>query len=566
MSACQPAYVWRAEPLVRSNAEGRYDLSVAPPAQGTKVRRLYIAAPGIVMALAAASPVVFVARLEIPTASLIPGATLRGRVRDSSGKVLAGVRVVARDAMLERGSGGGRTDGSFFCAASTEEQGWFALPGALPAATRLVFRKPGYLRTVLEPVALGSDTSVVMVPSGFAQGRVVDREGRPIGGAAVELLHEVDDGLASGDHRTAIDGTFRLPLELPGRWRVSASHPARHPGPAFSAIHERPADHLEIVMGDLQSENLQLPLLVVDRRTGQPVAACRVVGFATDDLPDDEIERELQWRSYADDGRVDPGGEAKLRWPREAEARVPWLRVVAPGHAPATLLDVAWSEGVGGAAFAPVRVELEPEAAVEGRVVDAASGQPIAGVVVFAQPELTGSQRSWYLRSSPPADAATTRADGVFRVGSLGAGKWQLLTRCEGRPAAPMQSFELADGERRGGFVLAMPARPTTATLTGRLQGDWFPEGAAVELQTLDLRDDWQDWEYRFGERVEIGRDGSFRFDAVPIGLFSLRLWVPQPGRYQQGTLLSVDAFFEDKMESQNCDPCPDGPWPPKKK
>lgn len=26
------------------------------------------------------------------------------------------------------------------------------------------------------------------------------------------------------------------------------------------------------------------------------------------------------------------------------------------------------------------------------------------------------------------------------------------------------------------------------------------------------------------------------------------------------------DGVFEDKKESQNCDPCPDGPWPPKKK
>jgi hypothetical protein len=94
-------------------------------------------------------------------------------------------------------------------------------------------------------------------------------------------------------------------------------------------------------------------------------------------------------------------------------------------------------------------------ASVEGRVVDAGTGRPLAGVVVQARP--SGSGRT--------SSAVFTTADGRFRLGSLTAGNWQIVASRpdyfdggygKERERGLVTSFSLANGQHASDLLIRM--------------------------------------------------------------------------------------------------------------
>ncbi|WP_234387401.1 carboxypeptidase regulatory-like domain-containing protein, partial [Paracidovorax avenae] len=134
-------------------------------------------------------------------------------------------------------------------------------------------------------------------------------------------------------------------------------------------------------------------------------------------------------------------------------------------------------------------------AALAGRVVDAASGQPLAGATV----EISGAA----------AQAATSGAQGAFRFSGLAAGRYELRVTLAGY-AALVRPAELATGQPLDLGLLALAGTSTTGTIRGQvLDASGTPVGDA--LVALDG-----------GAGARTDSQGRYRIDGVAPGTVGL--------------------------------------------
>ncbi|MGO9924518.1 MAG: sigma-70 family RNA polymerase sigma factor [Isosphaeraceae bacterium] len=114
------------------------------------------------------------------TIRLEPGHRIKGRVADEKGRTLEGVRVYFAQANHGFPDGG---------RATTDDRGLFAFD-SLPADSPFAFAKEGYSGIADRHLRLDTDdiVSVVMVPAGVIEGRVLDaRTGKPIRAFNVQI-------------------------------------------------------------------------------------------------------------------------------------------------------------------------------------------------------------------------------------------------------------------------------------------------------------------------------------------------------------------------------------------
>lgn len=203
------------------------------------------------------------------------------------------------------------------------------------------------------------------------------------------------------------------------------------------------------------------------------------------------------------------------------------LRVEAEGHLPAT---VPWRSGA-----AALEVRLERAYTLEGRVLDAVTGEPLA----LAQVRATGASSA---STGPAAGMGRVAADGSFRLAGLAGGAYEVRASAlhptelgpvlERARAAPPPDVVVEDvrvvaagsrgvvlrvwaGYRLAGRVLDDAGRPVTARLVLALQG-----------RTADGRPD-----PRATARVTRPEGGdTFRVDGLPAGTFDLRVEVRDGG------------------------------------
>jgi hypothetical protein len=461
---------------------------------------------------------------------LLPeGTRLFGRVRDADGKAIADAAVTMRD-LLDNHRALGGTSTQVFCRATTNASGIFELPCALANGVTVEVTAKGFLRQTLHAVGVGTPLEVALAPGGRIAGRVVDGKGTPVEGAWVAATYERVGPVTRV--RAGADGSFELPQEYAGRYRVGAYRP-RPPGPvakagandrADSALFAEPVATIELTLApppELAEGTLRVQAVDAD---GKPVAGIRALGiwqqYAMQNAAylDYMAMHGLQGVAPAD------GNETTVRGPTEHEQKTGAIRVVAAGYAPATERDVEWPEADKLADSKPIVVKLVREATLAGKVVDEKSGEPIAGARVWVLRKQEPSQ-GMFGGADVPADAVTTGVDGAFCVDQLGEGEWTVRFRHKERPTPPSVDVALKAEEHKVGFDLKLAAG---ATVAGKVTGLPIPPGSKVSLHPVAAP---RLTSYVFyssssgGQtdlRVPLATDGTFSFSGIALSNFYL--------------------------------------------
>jgi hypothetical protein len=407
---------------------------------------------------------------------LFPGASISGVVRDDAGRPVAGAEV--------------RAEGDESWTAPPPERsdarGEFHLDGVVPGEYTVVAREggraPGIAAAVVE--ADGEATvSLTVSDGGYAVGRVVDSESRPIAGRVrVEgwngrsLPTFASDTLAAG--AAGGNGSFALgPLPL-GSLAVAASAPrfATRRVDADVAARGRTVDLGDIVL----DAGLAIRGRVHDRE-GNGIAGAEVSAARHGSGTPSEGEAV----SEADGGFVVGG--------LEAGSHDVWAR--APGY--------ALGEATAASGGDPVDVVLEPGGEIAGRVVDA-DGSPVEDAQLSAEDE-----------SRPPgpgrfASGRSDEGDGRFLLRDVAAGKYALQVRAGSRGEAALADVRVAAGRATNVGTIAL-ARG------GRLQGTVVDsEGSGIAGATVVAQRD----AHRRGNPFQTQTDstGAFELRGLPAG------------------------------------------------
>lgn len=568
------------QPPVTTDADGRFEFT-AWREPGTRERnfQVLIAAKGRASVARSVpwkyepkrdqrAPSIRAAETDLGQIVLAEGVRLFGRVRAASGEPLAGARVVARDLLDGSRTLPGAGGHGFRCVAISDGRGIFELPTTLAQGVSIDVALDGHYRRTIEPVAVGTPLEIELRKSGSIRGRLLDETGSGVGGATVSASYERRGPTTRTE--TEPDGSFTLPLEYDARYRLNATH--------TRPVGEAPADgkpqqkvtvrgRSGILQGPLA--NLELSLKAPDAEQKKDATSERMRVRAVDAASGDalgEFRVAAVWEDYANQNanyleyrmqhamprelqRAEDGA-LEITGPGEHNARTGIVRVLAPGYAPATVRDVEWKDVDAGKEREALVVQLHPEAGVTGRVVDETSGEGIAGVKVWARPQLDPNQGSYgdpYGGKAPP-DAVETAADGSFAIGQLGEGAWHLRCEHEKRPPMPPESVELKAAERRGDVVLKLPLG---AEVAGRVVGMPIPEGTKVflhELPRTTFGNSGSYTSYRGGipipnTAIALDQDGAFSFTGVKLENYLLVLVLPSRPRCGDPLCIPLEPF-----------------------
>ncbi len=417
------------------------------------------------------------------------GGEIRGRVL-VDGKPAAGVEVAVLpfEDGFEAARREARREGlpQPLAAATTRPDGSFAatLAAAPGASVRLAFSGGGTAPRVLEALydAAGDDAGEVRLPKAAAlAGRVVDERGGPVVGATVTLWpgserRPQDASPGQGVPQTATakaDGTFRFEAA------AADSNRLRVEAPAFATLERQPvragalARPLTLALGQV----LRGSVTLADKRTPAKGALVRFEGRT----------QTTRWVETRADGSFLLDGA-----PREPGSLV--ADAGERGRATAVLAAGA-SE--------PVAIALAPTATLAGRVVDADSGKPLAGIRLVARGESAVFQ-------------ARSAADGRYSFRGLGPRRYRLSAE-DDRFVPWAKSVSVAAGQAETQDVPLARA----ATLAGRVVNeDGVPvEGARVRLSREGenvFRAFMRSMEEE--QAVRTSRDGSFRATRLAAG------------------------------------------------
>ena len=335
---------------------------------------------------------------------LAPGLALSGTVRSEDGGTLV-AEITARPA-----EGYGFEVPAFAAPRwRSAPNGEFEIAGLRPGRYAIEVSAEGHVPLALEDVPIKDDESnrldVELEVAAFVTGRVVDSEGAPA--VDVEVLALGDEGIVA---RTGADGAFRL-----GPFSVGQS------AEILARSAETDATRRRYVHAPYEGLLLEFPRhvlmgQVVDAGTGAPVQRYRVVVLGS---------HSSQWehRIDAEDGA--------FRVPLDAQAHDAVIH--AEGYSPSVLdmerCDAECRLGV---------IQLQ-QLSIAGRVVDARSGQPIAGATFdLFRWRGPADRRSYYFRQL--SEDVSTDMDGAFELGRL--------------PSIPMSFVVAAPGYHRKEIAL----------------------------------------------------------------------------------------------------------------
>jgi hypothetical protein len=238
----------------------------------------------------------------------------------------------------------------------------------------------------------------------------------------------------------------------------------------------------------------------------QPLGA--ITGVATiDGKPAAGAEILAASRDHAARAAADAAGRFTLRVPAGAYRLAAALGARAAAAGPLVV-------GAGAAAEAPL--PLAPAASVEGTVVEAATGRPVAGAELVVALHETGE----------PVARATSDAAGRFRIDGLSPGGHDLAAFAPGRSPARAPALTLAAGERFP-LRLALDAAGAVAGVVTDGAGRALAGGRVLLVTAGDAllpparHDARTDFEGRFRiEGVAAGRaELSVRQDHVDAGV-----------------------------------------------
>lgn len=338
-------------------------------------------------------------------------------------------------------------------------------------------------------------------------GRLVDPDGRPIGGGGAWAQAQVfvpspthPKILAGGDVALLPDASFRLTLGTAERVRVY---------PRVGGFAEAPVD--APFPGDAHEARFVLtPTGFVAGRVVGPDGA-PVAGVPIDVT---SYERKLFVKRTRRLSRTVTDAEGRFR--ATAVADVAWISLIPPGFAAASVEDVKV-----GTADLEIRLEPLVTGGAAGRVLDP-RGEPLPGVALAFErlPSEDGVE-----------PVAKTDAQGTYKLEGLRPGTWRVVYRrapkrslLDRRPAdAPYPidlatpTFEIAPGAVAAAPDLRVVAGGTVLATTLDERGAPSSEGMLSLVKPDLLRGD-----HDFLATVSTGDDGRARFDDVPPGSYAL--------------------------------------------
>lgn len=479
------------------------------------------------------------------------GDVLEGRITDGAGEPVGGARVIAGEA-----------------AALSDAEGRYLVAGVRPGRVKTEFFHPGYRQlqrvVTIEP---GRNVLDVVLEAGRRiAGRVVDENREPV--SAAEIVLEMTERSRSFRlYRASSDpaGNFEIASVVAGRYRLETNAqgfaPARQ---ELQVAAERDAAPLELVLlrggaivGQvlgLDPEQLARVELRADGSGGVagedslsgPVDAAG--SFELRDLaagvwelhavlaseqrevtrrvavePGATVRRDLE---FADrlvlTGRVEVAGEPLSGAQISVRAeRLALERGAVSGYDGSFRLedlepDTYWlgvshsremlvhNETLEILSDRDVTIRLEA-GALEGLVVDAATGEPVATAAI----QLSPTEGAEFMV------AGSTGAEGWFTLPRVPPGRFRLRTVAEGYSPAE-QLVEVSAGETPASVEVALEPVPGLE-LEVRLASGAIPAFVDVRAETpIGVPPVW--------ERRPVGADGRVRVSTLPPGSWHLRL------------------------------------------
>lgn len=375
---------------------------------------------------------------------LCEGATIRGRVGDASGRGLPSARVVATDTLeyvRSQVTGSAPAHVSF---ATTDHKGDFVLLGASKFGCAVQVACDGHYESLYLARPREDAITIRMRPGGIVRGQVCGVDGTGLQ-ACLSMSYEFDvsDTLSVTDP----DGSFRLNLAHPGRYRIGAWG---YPNPLYfdmlrSEILSGDSEHIELRSMSTHSDRV-LTVRVLDD-LGRPAVHVRAAALWNLRRGASAAEVEMAFRnSLRYQAR---GGDLILPGPQESDDNNGILVVKARGCSPYRG-DVRWKTGE-----APLELRMMPQCEIVGRVIDE-QGVGVPGVRVQAGEPLMGEFGP--LMPDHGEDGYHISDDnGRFRLSGLSSGEYWVQARQDPRPCSARVPVQVTVERPRASVVLRIP-------------------------------------------------------------------------------------------------------------
>jgi uncharacterized GH25 family protein len=414
------------------------------------------------------------------------GQAFSGTIVDLDGKPVAGVEVQASLRIGRRTSVGATT--------TTDVRGHYELWSGEQASISV--NAPGYAQTVPR-----GETTSVLLPESVIAGRVVDAQGKPVGGARV--AHVERFGAAYGFPRNATrtdeDGGFRLTQMMPGEYVVLG---LSDDGGGMKEVYVGFAATRDDVTIELGQPLTRLRARFVDDR-GEPATSCLV---RVSRKPDEKVlSGTYFWTDHEGllDAPVVEGSYHVLGLTCPGLIGKPPYEPIAAGKSDAELPTLT----------------LERGRTLRGRLLDSA-GQPLAHRAVLAQeppPDFDKDLPSWRIGEfATLGEPVETDADGRFEIGGLPPGSYELAVLDWSEVGDPL-TFTIAEVPvTEASFTLPPSGRIEVHVRGGRA-------GQRVSVEHCDAhRRDGRAHPWKRGG--ELDAEGRVVFEIAPPGRHRLVL------------------------------------------
>lgn len=349
--------------------------------------------------------------------------------------------------------------------------------------------------------------SLVLVAGLELRGRVTAKDGTPLAGATVaaseppSLLNVMKTARGGGRRQATCDDDGRFALH--GLPSGSVDLTARAAGYVQSKV-AATAGGPEVVV--VLATRGAIEGIVISQQTGKPLREFVLHLERRGDGGGGMFDFEATLRTRAIDLRfAHEQGKFRVAGVAPGEMRV---AITAAGHG---RFESDWFKLEDGATRKGMICTLGPEAVIEGVVVAAESGEPVAGATVG----LLGANvdpMSKMLASLFEDVAATTAADGHFAIGELGAGRHRLAVAKQGFVTAEPAAILVAAGERVGPLRIELAAG---GEIWGEVQGSDGSKAAGASLMCQDMA--------RMAmQSTRSDGSGRYRFSGLAPGSYAL--------------------------------------------